>query len=110
LCRRWKQEQEERLAKKDASEQEAIEELRRQARQELEDLYKHMDEQLDQTRAANKEAQEVFIAERDGDEPGHEWERVSKMCDFGGKGSKCTKDVSRMRSIFLHLKQDPLVR
>ena len=57
-----------------------------------------------------REAQEVFIAERDGDEPGHEWERVSKMCDFGGKGSKCTKDVSRMRSIFLHLKQDPLVR
>ena len=53
-CRRWRQEQEERLAKKDASEQEAIEELRRQARQELEDLYKHMDEQLDQTRVANK--------------------------------------------------------
>ena len=57
-----------------------------------------------------REAEDAFIAERDADDPGHEWERVAKMCDFSGKGSRTTKDVSRMRSIFLHLKQDPLVR
>ena len=58
----------------------------------------------------HREAEDAFIAERDADDPGHEWERVAKMCDFSGKGSRTTKDVSRMRSIFLHLKQDPLVR
>ena len=59
---------------------------------------------------SRREAEDAFIAERDADDPGHEWERVAKMCDFSGKGSRTTKDVSRMRSIFLHLKQDPLVR
>lgn len=98
------------MAKKDAEEQEAVEEQRQLAQRELEELYKRMDEQLEQTKARNREAEDAFIAERDADDPGHEWERVAKMCDFSGKGSRTTKDVSRMRSIFLHLKQDPLVR
>lgn len=53
-CRQWRQEQEERLAKKDAAEQEAIEEQRQQAQQELEEMYRRMDEQLEQTKARNR--------------------------------------------------------
>ena len=50
------------------------------------------------------------MEERDEDIPGHEWERVARLCDFNPKNSKATKDVSRMRSIFLQLKQHPLKR
>lgn len=71
--RQWRREQEERLAKKDAAEQEAVEEQRQLAQRELEELYKRMDEQLEQTKARNREAEDAFIAERDADDPGHEW-------------------------------------
>ncbi len=57
-----------------------------------------------------RQAEAVFIDERDEDIPGHEWECVARLCDFNPKNSKNTKDVSRMRSIFLQLKQTPLVR
>lgn len=53
-CRQWRQEQEERLAKKDAAEQEAIEEQRQLAQRELEEVYRRMDEQLEQTKARNR--------------------------------------------------------
>ena len=38
------------------------------------------------------------------------WERVTKSCDFNPKANKNVKDVGRMRSILLQLKQQPLVR
>lgn len=39
--------------------------------------------------------------------PGTEWERVTKLCDFSGKNANknSTKDMSRMKSILLQLKQ-----
>ena len=54
LCRQWRREQEERLAKKDAAEQEAIEEQRQLAQKELEEVYRRMDDQLEQTKARNR--------------------------------------------------------
>jgi len=45
-------------------------------------------------------------------EPGQEWERwerIAKLCDFTPKASRNSKDVSRMRSIILQLKQNPSV-
>lgn len=57
-----------------------------------------------------RQAESAFIEERDEDIPGHEWERVARICDFNQKNTKNTKDMARMRSIFLQLKQTPLVR
>lgn len=51
-----------------------------------------------------------IIASRDAAQVGHEWERVAKLCDFNPKANKNTKDVTRMRSILLQLKAQPLVR
>lgn len=53
-----------------------------------------------------RESEEIFVKERDECDPGHEWERICRMCDFNPKTAKNQKDVSRMRSILLHLKQD----
>ena len=55
-------------------------------------------------------AQEEFIEEMSGTKPGNEWTKVARLCDFNPKVNKNTKDVSRMRSILLRLKQEPLVR
>ena len=39
--------------------------------------------------------------------PSPDWERVTKLCDFSGKNANknSTKDMSRMRSILINLKQ-----
>jgi len=106
--KRWKVEQEEMLKQKDADEETKKDELRVRAAQELVDWYKQYEEQLSQTRKANKEQQDAQeVPEVNGIAPGQEWERVSKHCDFSAKAPGHTKDVSRMRNILLQLKQSP---
>merc|ERR1711879_922072 len=80
FMRKWKEEQQERLRKKDEEESAAMEETK----------YDNI--------------------EMNGIEPGTEWERVSKHCDFSSKAPGHTKDVSRMRSIMLQLKQNQTVK
>lgn len=55
-----------------------------------------------------RNAEKQFVAEDNEIEPGTEWERIAKLCDFNPKASKGNKDVSRMRSIILQLKQSPI--
>ena len=57
-----------------------------------------------------REAEAAFVQERDDTVPGHEWERICRLCEFNPKAARNQKDVSRMRSILLQLKQAPLVR
>ena len=42
--------------------------------------------------------------------PGTEWEKVAQLCDFNPKSSKQCKDVSRLRSVLMSLKQTSLSR
>lgn len=56
----------------------------------------------------DRNAEKQFVAETADIEPGTEWERIAKLCDFNPKSSKSSRDVSRMRSIILQLKQTPL--
>lgn len=106
--RKWREEQKARLEEKDREEERKKEELREQARKELEDWYKHHEEAISKTKAANRNAEKQFVAETDEIEPGTEWERIAKLCDFNPKTNKSSKDISRMRSIILQLKQNPL--
>ncbi|XP_002733075.1 clathrin light chain B-like [Saccoglossus kowalevskii] len=103
--KRWREEQKELLEEKDAESEKKGEEWREAAKKELEDWYRNRDEQLQKAAATNRATQEAFIEERDEDIPGLEWERVARVCDFNPKNSRNTKDISRMRSILLHLKQ-----
>ncbi|XP_031339633.1 clathrin light chain isoform X1 [Photinus pyralis] len=109
--KKWREEQKTRLEEKDREEEIKKEELRQIAAKELQDWYKHHEEQIAKTKAANREsaknAEKQFVAEDNEIEPGTEWERIAKLCDFNPKASKGNKDVSRMRSIILQLKQSP---
>lgn len=53
-------------------------------------------------------AEKQFVAEDNEMEPGTEWERIAKLCDFNPKAKQGSKDVSRMRSIILQMKQNPV--
>ncbi|XP_025834717.1 clathrin light chain isoform X3 [Agrilus planipennis] len=103
--KKWREEQQKRLEEKDKEEELKKEEWRAIAKKELEDWYKNHEELIAKTKAANRNAEKLFVAEDDQMEPGTEWERIAKLCDFSPKVSKSSKDVSRMRSIILQLKQ-----
>ena len=84
--RKWKEEQQARLMKKDEEESAAMEELKLKAKQELEDWYKRYETQVEKTKSSNREEETKYeIGEMNGIEPGTEWERVSKHCDFSSK-------------------------
>ncbi|XP_037033149.1 clathrin light chain isoform X4 [Bradysia coprophila] len=105
----WREEQKTRLEQKDLEEEKKKEELKEQARKELEDWYKHHEEAIAKTKSSNRNAEKQFVAELpDEMEPGTEWERIAKLCDFNPKSAKSSRDVSRLRSIILQLKQNPL--
>ncbi|XP_072252088.1 clathrin light chain B isoform X2 [Leuresthes tenuis] len=126
--RKWREEQKTRLEALDSASKATEAEWREKAKKELEDWHVHQNEQMEKNKANNRIAdkafykqpnsdvigfvasEEAFLAETDGDSPGSEWERVARLCDFNPKTNKQAKDVSRMRSVLISLKQTPLVR
>ncbi|XP_070769079.1 clathrin light chain B isoform X1 [Enoplosus armatus] len=108
--RKWREEQKTRLEALDSASKAAEAEWREKAKKELEDWHVHQSEQMEKNKANNRASEEAFLAESDGDSPGSEWERVARLCDFNPKTNKQAKDVSRMRSVLISLKQTPLVR
>jgi len=108
--KRWREEQKQRLTLKDEEEEVKKEELKEAARKELEEWYKNHDEQVAKNRNTNRSAEKELVADTEPMEPGTEWERIAKLCDFNPKGSKHSKDISRMRSIILQVKQNPPIK
>ncbi|XP_025955150.1 clathrin light chain A isoform X1 [Dromaius novaehollandiae] len=113
--RKWREEQKERLEhlvlkSSDANSRKQEAEWKEKAIKELEEWYARQDEKLQKTKASNRAAEEAFVNDAEDIFPGTEWERVAQLCDFNPKSSKQAKDVSRMRSVLISLKQAPLVR
>ncbi|XP_068443196.1 clathrin light chain B isoform X3 [Clinocottus analis] len=108
--RKWREEQRTRLEALDLASKAAEEEWREKAKKELEDWHVHQNEQMEKNKVNNRASEEDFLTEDNSDNPGSEWERVARLCDFNPKTNKQAKDVSRMRSVLISLKQTPLVR
>ncbi|MGH0168150.1 UNVERIFIED_CONTAM: hypothetical protein FKN15_062899 [Acipenser sinensis] len=107
--RKWREEQLERLELLDANSRKQEVEWKEKAKVDLEEWYCRQDEQLEKTKVNNRAAEEALVTDIDEKNPGTEWERVARLCDFNPKSSKQAKDVSRMRSILISLKTSPLV-
>ncbi|XP_061109019.1 clathrin light chain A-like isoform X2 [Conger conger] len=125
--RKWREEQQDRLEVLDASSRTQEEQWKEKAKEELQEWYTRQEEQLEKTKVNNRvldedfykqpfseligyvAAEEAMTTEIDEGNPGTEWERVAHLCDFNPKSSKQAKDVSRMRSVLISLKQSPLV-
>ncbi|XP_056136085.1 clathrin light chain A [Lampris incognitus] len=108
--RKWREEQRDRLEELDANSRQQESEWKEKAKVELEEWHTRQNEQLEKTKVNNRAAEEAMISDMDENNPGTEWERVARLCDFNPKSSKQAKDVSRMRSVLISLKQSPLVR
>ena len=107
--RKWREEQTERLEALDANSRKQEAEWKEKAIKELDEWYARQDEQLQKTKVNNRAAEETFVNDTEGSSPGTEWERVARLCDSNPKSSKQAKDVSRMRSVLISLKQAPRV-
>ncbi|NWU89748.1 CLCB protein, partial [Upupa epops] len=126
--RKWREEQKKRLEELDAASKVTEQEWREKAKKDLEEWNLRQNEQVEKNRANNRIAdkafyqqpdadvigyvasEEAFLKESKEDTPGSEWEKVAQLCDFNPKSSKQSKDVSRMRSVLISLKQTPLSR
>ena len=103
FMRKWKEEQKERLEKKDKEETAAMEELKVKAKQELEDWYKRYETQIEKTKSCNREEETKYEGnEMNHIEPGSEWERVAKHCDFSAKVDSA--HLATATVIFIHIK------
>lgn len=108
--RKWREEQKERIQHLETTAKKNEIEWREKAKKELDDWYARQNEQLEKTKKNNRVAEETFMEDSHLNSPGSEWEKVASLCDFNPKASKQTKDVSRMRSVLISLKQSPLIR
>ncbi|NXP39752.1 CLCB protein, partial [Leiothrix lutea] len=117
-----------RCSWKDAASKVTEQEWREKAKKDLEEWNLRQNEQMEKNRANNRIADKAFYQQPDADiigyvaseeaflkeskeeTPGSEWEKVAQLCDFNPKSSKQSKDVSRMRSVLISLKQTPLSR
>ncbi|KYO29937.1 clathrin light chain B isoform X1 [Alligator mississippiensis] len=126
--RKWREEQKQRLQELDAASKVLEQEWRERAKKDLEEWNLRQVEQMEKNRVNNRIADKAFYQQPDADvigyvaseeaflkesreeDPGTEWEKVAQLCDFNPKSSKQNKDVSRMRSVLISLKQTPLAR
>ncbi|XP_074772666.1 clathrin light chain B isoform X6 [Athene noctua] len=116
--RKWREEQKKRLEELDAASKVTEQEWREKAKKDLEEWNLRQNEQMEKNRANNSDnpqclcraSEEAFLKESKEESPGSEWEKVAQLCDFNPKSSKQSKDVSRMRSVLISLKQTPLSR
>ncbi|KYO29939.1 clathrin light chain B isoform X3 [Alligator mississippiensis] len=108
--RKWREEQKQRLQELDAASKVLEQEWRERAKKDLEEWNLRQVEQMEKNRVNNRASEEAFLKESREEDPGTEWEKVAQLCDFNPKSSKQNKDVSRMRSVLISLKQTPLAR
>lgn len=110
--KRWREEQKIRLETKDAEEEQKKKDWKEAAKKELDEWYRNRQEQLQKThennKGLNKSAEAELVTSKDSNSS--TWEKVAKLCEFNPKANKNVRDVGRMRSILLQLKQQPLVR
>ncbi|PIC23317.1 hypothetical protein B9Z55_017057 [Caenorhabditis nigoni] len=101
--RAWKAQQEQLLAQKDAAEEKKKDELRANAKKELEEWYKQREKTLqlshDENLKNEKANQELFAKQQDGDA---QWETVNKLVEQ--QKSKSGRDLSRLKTLLAGLK------
>ncbi|KFO91254.1 Clathrin light chain B, partial [Buceros rhinoceros silvestris] len=118
--RKWREEQKKRLEELDAASKVTEQELPHRLEQggrrgdsrgsQTKGGYLGKGSAGDNPQCLCRASEEAFLKESKEDTPGSEWEKVAQLCDFNPKSSKQSKDVSRMRSVLISLKQTPLSR
>ena len=81
-----------------------------EARQNIDDFYETYNDKKDKEIAKSRKAAEEFLANRDDTTAGGtSWERIAKLVDLSGKGTKggaSGSEKARFRDLLLTLKKD----
>jgi hypothetical protein len=103
----WKAKQEEYLLEKDQKAEEKSKQSLDEAKKATEQFYTEYNLKKAERKKKNLNEQEIFLTSRDTPAPGKIWERINDLVDLTPKGQRSTRDVSRIRSIFVQLKSSP---
>lgn len=112
--RKWREEFAERITKKDAEEELKRQEMREQAKKELDEFHKQRAEQMDracgQNRASNRAFEDDLVnngssSSKASNGKVHDWDKITSLCEFNPKNNRSQKDLTRYRGVLLQLKQ-----
>lgn len=107
--RKWREEFNARIEKKDSEEDVKRKEMREQAKKELDDFYKQRVEQLERTKGQNRSNNRTLEDDifKNGNSNGkvNDWDKITSLCEFNPKNNRAQKDLTRYRSVLLQLKQ-----
>jgi hypothetical protein len=98
------------IAEKDTEEQRKIEELRQQAKQDIERWYHDRQTRMEQKRQTIKQDEEVLRTKslEKSDKETCDWGKVVRFLEFaqGAQLSKSKRDLNRMKSCMIHATRD----
>ena len=102
------------IAEKDAEEQRKIDELRKQAKNDLDRWYQDRHMHMEQQRQTIKTEEEVFRTKalEQSDRNSCDWSKVIRLLDFsqGSQLSKSKRDLNRMKSTIMRATRDKINR
>ena len=107
--KKWRENQKKMIEEKDIAEEKKKEELRAQAKKELQEWHQERKARLEKRKTENQEREAQHLDENSplkDKSDAYIWERVAKMVDSGSKTSRSTKDISRMKAMILNSRDE----
>lgn len=80
-----------------------------EANADIENFNAQRDIRLNAKKEVNRSEEQVFLEQQESELDGNTWDRVTKLVETGVDDNEMNKsDVSRMRKLFIQLKNEPL--
>lgn len=100
----------EEIAEMDAIEKQKIDELRREAKKDLEEWYEERRTRMEQKRQSVRQEQDDSLTQalQKSDKKTCDWAKVIRLLDFsqGTQVTKQKRDINRMRAVIIQAKRD----
>ncbi|OZJ06771.1 hypothetical protein BZG36_00385 [Bifiguratus adelaidae] len=107
VIREWKEKQRKAIEQRDAESEAKREEIIQKARDDIDKFYEDYNEKKQRTIEENRHREGAFQEQREDTTSGTVWERVTNQIDLSNpKANRNTREVSRLKSLMLDLKQD----
>ncbi|KAJ4374924.1 Clathrin light chain [Neocucurbitaria cava] len=110
VIREWRERRDLQIQHRDEVSAERKEKTIKEAQQNIDDFYENYNNKKDKEIAKTQKEAEEFLANRDDTTAGGtSWERIAKLVDLSGKGTKggaSGSEKARFRDLLLSLKKD----
>lgn len=110
VIKQWRERRDLALQERDARSAERKAETIKSAQQNIDDFYENYNSKKEKTIAATRRDAEEFLENReDTSAGGTSWERIAKLVDLSGKGTKggaSGSDKAKFRELLMSLRKD----